>query len=56
MAWAGAYVGDGVATTNLAGRTLRDLILGEQSELTRAALGEPPLEAAGSPSPSAGSA
>ena len=34
MAWAGAYVGDGVATTNLAGRTLRDLIRGEQSELT----------------------
>ena len=34
MAWAGAYVGDGVATTNLAGRTLRDLILGEQSTLT----------------------
>ena len=22
--WAGGYVGDGVATTNLAGRTLRD--------------------------------
>jgi len=34
LAWAGAYVGDGVATTNLAGRTLRDLILGEQSDLT----------------------
>ena len=33
-AWAGAYVGDGVATTNLAGRTLRDLILGEQTALT----------------------
>ena len=35
MAWAGAYVGDGVATTNLAGRTLRDLILGRDTELTR---------------------
>ena len=34
MAWAGAYVGDGVSTTNLAGRTLRDLILGQQTELT----------------------
>ena len=27
LAWAGGYVGDGVATTNLAGRTLRDLVL-----------------------------
>jgi len=35
MAWAGAYVGDGVSTTNLAARTLRDLILGEETELTR---------------------
>ena len=35
MAWAGAYVGDGVSTTNLAGRTLRDLILGNETELTR---------------------
>ena len=34
-AWAGGYVGDGVSTTNLAGRTLRDLILGEDTELTR---------------------
>ena len=28
MAWAGGYVGDGVATTNLAGRTLAELIAG----------------------------
>lgn len=35
MAWAGAYVGDGVSTTNLAGRTLRDLILERTTELTR---------------------
>ena len=35
LAWAGAYVGDGVATTNLAGRTLRDLILGGDTPLTR---------------------
>ena len=35
LAWAGGYVGDGVATTNLAGRTLRDLVLGRDTELTR---------------------
>lgn len=35
FAWAGGYVGDGVSTTNLAGRTLRDLILGAESDLTR---------------------
>jgi glycine/D-amino acid oxidase-like deaminating enzyme len=34
-AWAGGYVGDGVATTNLAGRTLADLITNTTSELTR---------------------
>jgi glycine/D-amino acid oxidase-like deaminating enzyme len=35
LGWAGGYVGDGVATTNLAGRTLADLITGAQSNLTR---------------------
>ena len=35
MAWAGGYVGDGVATSNLAGRTLAQLIAGEPSELAR---------------------
>ncbi len=35
LAWAGGYVGDGLSTTNLAGRTLRDLILGSSTELTR---------------------
>jgi len=35
LAWAGGYVGDGVATTNLAGRTLADLITGADSALTR---------------------
>ena len=30
---AGGYVGHGVAMTNLAGRTLRDLVLGERTEL-----------------------
>jgi glycine/D-amino acid oxidase-like deaminating enzyme len=33
LAWAGGYVGDGVSTTNLAGRTLADLITGADSEL-----------------------
>jgi glycine/D-amino acid oxidase-like deaminating enzyme len=32
---AGGYVGDGVSTTNLAGRTLCDLVLGRDTELTR---------------------
>jgi glycine/D-amino acid oxidase-like deaminating enzyme len=36
LAWAGGYVGDGVSTTNLAGRTLRDLVLGRDTELVRA--------------------
>jgi glycine/D-amino acid oxidase-like deaminating enzyme len=35
VAWAGGYVGDGLSTTNLAGRTLADLITGKQSDLTR---------------------
>ncbi|MFC5907303.1 NAD(P)/FAD-dependent oxidoreductase [Streptacidiphilus monticola] len=34
LGWAGGYVGSGVTTTNLAGRTLRDLVLGEDTELT----------------------
>ena len=34
LAWAGGYVGDGVSTTNLAGRTLRDLVLRRDTELT----------------------
>jgi glycine/D-amino acid oxidase-like deaminating enzyme len=33
LAWAGGYVGDGVAATNLAGRTLADLILRRDTEL-----------------------
>ena len=33
LAWAGGYVGDGVSTTNLAGRTLTDLILRRDSPL-----------------------
>jgi glycine/D-amino acid oxidase-like deaminating enzyme len=34
VGWAGGYVGTGVATTNLAGRTLRDLVLRRDTELT----------------------
>jgi len=34
LGWAGGYVGDGVSTTNLAGRTLRDLMLGSETDLT----------------------
>lgn len=34
LAWAGGYVGEGVAASNLAARTLRDLILGRDSDLT----------------------
>ena len=34
LAWAGGYVGDGVSTTNLAGRTLADLITGADTPLT----------------------
>ncbi len=35
LAWAGGYVGDGVSTANLAGRTLADLIQGRDTALTR---------------------
>lgn len=35
LGWAGSYVGDGVATSNLAGRTLTDLILRRDGDLVR---------------------
>jgi len=35
IGFAGGYVGDGLSTTNLAGRTLADLILDRDTELTR---------------------
>lgn len=35
LGWAGGYVGHGVTTSNLAGRTLRDLVLRRDSDLTR---------------------
>ncbi|MFE9565798.1 NAD(P)/FAD-dependent oxidoreductase [Streptomyces sp. NPDC006487] len=34
LGWAGGYVGSGVATANLAARTLRDLVLGDRTDLT----------------------
>lgn len=34
VAWAGGYVGDGLSTTNLAGRTIADLVTDTDSELT----------------------
>ena len=33
LGWAGGYTGHGVAASNLAGRTLADLVRGERSEL-----------------------
>jgi glycine/D-amino acid oxidase-like deaminating enzyme len=35
IGWAGGYVGVGVSTSNLAGRTLADLTLGRDTDLTR---------------------
>jgi glycine/D-amino acid oxidase-like deaminating enzyme len=35
VGWAGGYVGDGVAATNLAGRTLSHLVAGRDTALTR---------------------
>jgi glycine/D-amino acid oxidase-like deaminating enzyme len=37
LAWAGGYVGDGVTATNLAGRTLADLILQRETPRTELA-------------------
>jgi glycine/D-amino acid oxidase-like deaminating enzyme len=34
LGWAGGYVGDGVTTTNLAGRTLAHLVVGGDDDLT----------------------
>src|SRR5205085_8564718 len=42
LGFAGGYAGEGVAASNLAGRTLRDLILGRDTELVRLPwVGEP---------------
>jgi len=42
LAWIGGYVGEGVAASNLAGRTLSELIAGAESERTRLAFVAPP--------------
>jgi glycine/D-amino acid oxidase-like deaminating enzyme len=34
IGWAGGYVGDGVAASNLAGRTLADLVTGQRTPIT----------------------
>ena len=56
MASAGGYVGDGVGTTNLAGRTLADLITGTRQRARLAAVGRSPVARSGSPSRCASSA
>ncbi|MFY4719213.1 NAD(P)/FAD-dependent oxidoreductase [Streptomyces sp. LaBMicrA B280] len=42
LGWAGGYVGSGVATTNLAARTLRDLVQQDSGQAGRTALTELP--------------
>ena len=43
LGWAGGYAGEGVAASNLAGRTLRDLVLGHDTDLARLPwVGQPP--------------
>ena len=51
LAWAGGYVGDGVSTTNLAGRTLADLITGADTTLTHLPWVEHRLAALGARAP-----
>jgi glycine/D-amino acid oxidase-like deaminating enzyme len=43
LAWAGGYVGEGVAASNLAARTLADLVLGRDTERVRLPLVGPPF-------------
>ena len=54
LAWAGGYVGEGVAAANLAARTLRDLMLGEHERAHGARRGSGARRDAGSPSRCAG--
>ena len=56
LAWAGGYVGEGVAAANLAGRTLADLITGRAVGADDACRGSTTGRVAGSPSRFAGSA
>ena len=43
VGWAGGYVGDGVGTSHLAGRTLAALVLGRADPRDAAAVGRAPL-------------
>ena len=43
IGWAGGYVGHGVTATNLAERTLADLVLDQARDADRAAVGGPPV-------------
>jgi glycine/D-amino acid oxidase-like deaminating enzyme len=45
LAWGGGYVGEGVAASNLAGRTLAELIVERDTERTRLPLVAPPSRA-----------
>ena len=51
LAWAGGYVGDGVSTTNLAGRTLRDLDPRPRHRAHRPCPGSDHRSPAGEPEP-----
>ena len=44
LGWAGGYVGSGLTATNLAGRTLRDLVLGKGGDLTTLAWTDRPAQ------------
>jgi len=46
LGWAGGYFGDGVGATNLAGRTLADLVLGRDTERSQAMWVNPEREKA----------
>lgn len=35
LGWAGGYVGEGVVASNMAGRTMKDLILGQSTDMTK---------------------
>ena len=47
LGWAGGYTGHGVAASNLAGRTLADLVLGRAVAADGAAVGRPPKQVLG---------
>ena len=47
LGWAGGYVGTGVTATNLAGRTLADLVLRRDTDLAAPPVGRAPREELG---------